>query len=129
MMLGGLAADEIIYGQQTTGAANDIEKATKRARDMVTKYGMSDLGPIYLNGDHETSWIAKQMGDEHTLSPDMMIKIDKEVEKIIMKQLEVAKNLIKKHKDDLARVVDILLEQETIDGDEFIALIDNTANK
>ena len=123
MMLGGRVAEELIFSEITTGAANDIEKATNLARKMVVEFGMSPLGPISYNGNEETHWIAKQLGEAHKISEVMSAKIDAEVKDIIEEGYKTARNVISEHRETLNRIADALLEQETLDEDEFMELV------
>jgi len=125
-MLGGRAAEEIIFKEMTIGAADDIEKATKLARKMVTQYGMSDLGPISYNGKGDKVMLAKEFGLSHSgPSEEMAAKIDKEIEKIVDSCYENAKNIIKSHKGTLDKISNALLEKETLYEEEFKKLIES----
>ncbi len=119
-MLGGRAAEEVVYNEMTAGASNDIEHATALARAMVTDFGMSELGPVNFDpsSDSETPWAQAQV------SPAMQEKIDKEVQKIILTGREKAIELVKKHRKELDAVSNALLEKETLDRDEFEELVD-----
>jgi cell division protease FtsH len=131
MMMGGRAAEELIFNEMTTGAAGDIDKATQVARKMVTEFGMSDLGPIAYHGE-EGGWIAKQMGDGSHYSQEMAAKIDDAVKNIIDEAYVKAQELLVKHRKSLDRVSAELLERETIDGEEFKKLleeVDDTGEK
>jgi cell division protease FtsH len=123
MALGGRAAEEILDNIKTAGASSDIDKATALARDMVTKYGMSTLGPIAYHGKESHGWVAKEIAEHKPYSEALAAKIDKEVEKIIFDCLKDAKSLIKKNKKSIERIVDVLMEKETLLGNEFRALL------
>lgn len=123
MMLGGRAAEELIFNEMTTGASNDIEKATDVARGMVVTYGMSSLGPINYDTNSERNWVAKQMGEDRSYSEEMAAKIDYEIKNIIDGCYQDALNLLREHKDQLEAVSMALLERETLDGDEFAEII------
>ncbi len=125
-LTGGRAAEEIAFGQITTGAANDIERATKLARAMITRYGMSDeFGMVameqvtnqYLGGD--TSLIC---------SPDMQREIDKKVVALVREQHEKAKAILTENSNALNRLADYLYEKETITGDEFMQILTAVEN-
>lgn len=124
MMLGGRAAEELIFDEMTTGASNDIEKATNVARKMVTEYGMSPLGPINYSFDAERNWVAKQMGEDRSYSESMAAKIDDEVKVIIDSCYKEALDILKKERAHLDAVSLALLEKETLDGDDFAKLIE-----
>lgn len=123
-MLGGRAAEELVFDETTIGAADDIEKATKLTRRMVMQYGMSDLGPISYNGKGEEFMVARQLGYSAPLySDEMAAKIDREVEKIVDSCFDKAKEIIKENREIMDKVAKILLEKETIYEDEFRTLI------
>jgi len=122
-LLGGRAAEELIFKEFTAGAGSDIDKSTMIARQMVVSFGMSDLGPIYLGpqyeqGDYGRSWAAPA-----EVSPEMQAKIDGEIKKIVDAAYSEAKKVIAANKAKLAVIADKLLEQETIEGDEFARLM------
>lgn len=119
-MLGGRAAEEVVFNEMTAGASSDIEHATAIARAMVTDFGMSDLGPINLDGSGEkesTPWSAS------TVSQAMLEKIDIEVQKIIMTAREKAIDIVKKHRKVLDAVSKELLVKENLDRDEFEEIV------
>jgi cell division protease FtsH len=113
-MLGGRAAEELIFSEMTTGAADDIEKATQLARTMVIEYGMSQLGPISYEIER-----ARVYGETVQISDSMQAKIDDEVRRIIDEGYKKAKIILKQNKLKLDSVAEKLLEKETLDGDEF----------
>ena len=116
-MLGGRAAEEFIFNEITTGAANDFNQATAVAREMVTEYGMSSLGPINLGDSFDiTSW---SRGETTNLSQETLAKVDAEVSKLINSCYKKAVTTVKEHKDKLHAVAKELLEKETLDQDEF----------
>ncbi len=121
-ILGGRAAEEVVFGEVTTGASNDFGQATRIARSMVVDYGMSKLGPInYGSSSDITDW---GMGiSTNTISDDTKAKIDAEVQKIIEECHVDALKLIKKHRKELDAVALELLKQESLDEDEFEALV------
>ncbi|KKS32979.1 MAG: ATP-dependent zinc metalloprotease FtsH [Candidatus Amesbacteria bacterium GW2011_GWA2_42_12] len=122
MMLGGRAAEEIVFDEVTTGASNDIDKASKLARNMVMEFGMSSLGPINYGPDQDVmDWGG---GYEQTkISPDMQNKIDTEVRKIIDDAHKRSVIIIKKYRKKMDLVVEKLLETENMDGEEFEKLM------
>ncbi len=117
-MLGGRTAEEIIFGDITTGAADDIEKATQVARTMVVDYGMSSLGPINL--DRERS---RMYGDDYALSESLQTKIDTEVTKIIEEAHKKAVQVLSSNRKKLDEVAQRLLLDETLEGDLFIEIM------
>lgn len=122
-MLGGRAAEEIVYGELTVGAADDIDKATNIARKMVAEYGMSSLGPVSYDTGGGQFWLARGIEEGSKVSEEMAAKIDSEVEKIIQECYTASKNVLAEHRDKLDVLASKLLEKETIDGEEFKALL------
>jgi cell division protease FtsH len=124
MALGGRLSEEIKFGDVTTGASNDFEKATELARRMVTQYGMSELGPIqYGRGAHQV-FLGRDFGDERNYSEEIASKIDAQVRKIIESSYENGKVILKKNWDKVERMVTSLLEYETVDADEVVAILE-----
>lgn len=123
-LLGGRAAEEIVFGQITTGASNDIERATKIARDMVCKYGMSDLiGPIAWGEEEENVFLGKQLSRMRNYSEETASEIDVQVKKIVSECYDKAKEILLKYRDKMDDIAKILLEKETIEGEELNALL------
>jgi cell division protease FtsH len=124
MSLGGRIAEEIQFGDVTTGASNDFEKATQLARAMVTQYGMSDLGPIqYGRGNHQV-FLGRDLGEERNYSEEVASKIDAEVRRIIESCYDRGKQILKENWDKVERMVASLLEYETVEADEVRAILD-----
>lgn len=118
-LLGGRVAEEIFFKDVTTGASNDLERATKIAREMVTRYGMSSLGNLTF-GDHKGSiFLGKDLMHERNYSEDTAKKIDAEVDKIVKEAHKVAKNTILKYKKYLDKIAQELLKRETLTREEF----------
>jgi cell division protease FtsH len=122
-MLGGRAAEEIVFGEMTIGASDDIDKATKLARKMVTEFGMSALGPISFEGHQQSIWLARELGDSPSFSDHVASQIDNEIRIIIEGAYNKASEILKAHSDKLHIVANRLLEIETIYDDEFKTLI------
>jgi cell division protease FtsH len=121
--LGGRLSEEIKFGDVTTGASNDFEQATELARRMVTQYGMSDLGPIqYGRGAHQV-FLGRDFGDERNYSEEIASKIDAQVRKIIETCYENGKDVLQTNWDKVERMVASLLEYETVDAEEVIAIL------
>jgi cell division protease FtsH len=119
-MLGGRAAEEIVYGTRTTGAENDIEQATNLARNMVTRWGMSDkLGMVQL-ASRENRFLGNEIGGAKPFSEETARLIDAEVMKIIHDSYEQAKSLLIKHRKELDALVQALLQRETLDEQEIL---------
>ena len=119
-LLGGRASVEIVLGDISTGASNDIQRATQIAKSMVTKYGMSDrIGTITLGSDQDEVFIGRDWGHEKSYSEETAGVIDEEVKKIIDHAYGEAKSILNAHRDKLDRVAEILVEKEKITGEEF----------
>ena len=122
-LLGGRVAESLVLDDISTGASNDIERASKIARDMVTKYGMSEtLGTITFGSGQEEVFLGRDWTQTRNYSEETSAKIDEEVKKIIDKAYNRAKELLTMHSDKLHTVANILLEKEKIDGEEFDAI-------
>ncbi|HEY1681571.1 MAG TPA: ATP-dependent zinc metalloprotease FtsH [Candidatus Tumulicola sp.] len=125
MALGGRLAEEIKFGDVTTGASNDFEKATELARRMVTQYGMSELGPIqYGRGAHQV-FLGRDFGDERSYSEEIASKIDAQVRAIIESAYSNGKQLLETNWSKVERMVESLLEYETVDAEEVRAILEN----
>lgn len=116
MAMGGRIAEDVFIGSITTGAANDIEKATEVARSMVCEYGMSDLGPLTFGKKEEQIFLGREISQHRDYSEDTAIKIDLEVRRIIDEQYKRAETIIKENKDAMIRLAEALLEFETLDS-------------
>lgn len=122
-LLGGRAAEELVFKEFTGGAASDIEKVTSIARHMVVDYGMSSLGPVHLGPQWEATDWGRPMIEPSQLSDDMQAKVDAEISVIVDKSYKDALALLTKHRAQLDAIVMKLLEKESIDGDEFISVM------
>jgi cell division protease FtsH len=124
MTLGGRAAEEIVFNEVTTGAANDIEKVTATAKQMVMRFGMSEkLGPRVLGRNHDMPFLGREMGAEPDYSEEVAREIDDEIRRIIEEAHEHATRVLKEHIEELHRISLILIERETIDKDQFERLL------
>ena len=123
-LLGGRAAEEIEFNEFTVGASSDISRATEIARKMVTEFGMSNLGPITTGVRGENPWLARELGDPKPLSESLASKVDDEVKKIIDSCFERAKKILRENKEKLDLVAGELIKIETLEGDEFEALVE-----
>jgi cell division protease FtsH len=129
-MFGGRAAEEVVFNEMTSGASNDIEKATALSRAMVTDFGMSDLGPINLGAQVDYNDFGKPTWmDKPTVSQEMLKKIDAEIQIIIDNAHENAISLIKQNRKILDDVVDKLLKKETLDRDDFEKIVGKKPKK
>ncbi len=124
MLLGGRVAEEIILDQMTTGASNDIERATKMARSMVCQWGMSEkLGPMTFGESQDQVFLGKELVQHKDFSEDTSRLIDSEVRRIIDTAHETAKRLLAEHENDLHALAEALLERETISGEDIDTLL------
>jgi cell division protease FtsH len=122
-MLGGHVSEELVFGDTTTGASNDIERATGLARAMVTQYGMSEkLGPLAFGKKDEMIFLGREISEQRNYSDEVAAKIDAEVREIIDRAYQRAKEALISHRQVLDKLADLLIEKETIEGEEFEAL-------
>ncbi|HEX9007657.1 MAG TPA: ATP-dependent zinc metalloprotease FtsH [Patescibacteria group bacterium] len=119
MMLGGRAAEKIVYNELTAGAANDIEQATRLARRMVVEFGMSSLGPVAMGQMSEVNSWGFGYGDTIKISEEMQAKVDKEIRDIVENGYKTAEKILKEHRKTLDKLVVSLMKKETIEQDEF----------
>nr|YP_009297096.1 cell division protein [Ceramium japonicum]AOM66439.1 cell division protein [Ceramium japonicum] len=123
--LGGRAAEEVVFGdtEVTTGASNDLQQVTSMARQMVTRFGMSKIGPLSLEEEDSNPFLGRAMGGSTAYSDEIAIKIDRQIQEIVeechLKTIEI----IKDNRVVIDRLVDLLIEKETIDGEEFRKII------
>jgi cell division protease FtsH len=124
MTLGGRAAEELVFHEVTTGAANDIEKVTATAKHMVMRYGMSEkLGPRMLGRNHDMPFLGRDMGSEPDYSEEIAREIDDEIRRVIEEAHDRARNVLTEHMDELHQISELLIERETIDKDQFERLL------
>lgn len=125
MLLGGRAAEEIVYGDVSGGASNDIERATATAKKMVTRLGMSDvLGPRCFGNNHDEVFLGRDFSSSQDYSDDTAAKIDTEIHEIISSAYELAKKLLAEHRDKLDFIAEFLVKNELMDGDQFKAIME-----
>jgi cell division protease FtsH len=123
--LGGRVAEEIVFGEITTGASNDLQQITKMARSMVTQYGMSEkLGPRVYGDKQEMVFLGREISEQRDYSDAIAQEIDREVRQIIDQQQERAQRILLEHRDKLDLVARRLLEVESLEAEEFVALIE-----
>jgi cell division protease FtsH len=124
MTLGGRAAEELVFQEVTTGAANDLEKVTSTAKQMIMRFGMSEkLGPRVLGRNHDMPFLGREMGNEPDYSEEIAREIDDEIRRVIEEAHDLAVTVLKGHMDDLNKLSAILIERETIDKDQFERLL------
>lgn len=116
ILMGGRIAEETFLGNITTGASNDIERATELARAMVCEYGMSELGPLTFGKKEEQIFLGREIAQHRDFSEETAIRIDSEVRKIVTEQYERATRIINENRDTLVRLAEALLEHESLDG-------------
>jgi cell division protease FtsH len=127
MTLGGRAAEEIVFDEITTGAANDLEKVTQTAKQMTMRFGMSDkLGPRVLGHNHGAPFLGRDMHSEPDYSDDLARVIDAEIRRIIEEAHQRARDILVEHRAELEAISQILLRRETIEREEFLALLEGT---
>ena len=125
VLLGGRAAEKLTLEDISTGASNDIERATAAARQMVSKYGMSEsLGPVCYGSEHDEVFIGRDFVQSRSISENVSAMIDSEVSKIIENQYERCLSLIKENMDKLNLIADALIEREKLSGEEFEIIFD-----
>ncbi|WP_416763225.1 ATP-dependent zinc metalloprotease FtsH [Roseateles sp. So40a] len=126
VLFGGRIAEEVFMNQMTTGASNDFERATAIARDMVTRYGMTDeLGPMVYADNEGEVFLGRSVTKTTNMSEETMRKVDQEIRKIIDEQYTIARNLIEEHKDKMHAMATALLEWETIDAEQINDIMDS----
>jgi cell division protease FtsH len=124
MTLGGRAAEEIVFGEITTGASNDLEKVTETAKQMVMRYGMSErLGPRVFGHDRSMPFLGREFSAEPDYSDEIAREIDDEIRRVVEEAHQTARGLLTERRDALDRISKVLLERETIEAKEFERLL------
>ena len=124
-ILGGRAAEELVFNEVTTGAANDLEKVTHTAKQMIMRYGMSEkLGPRVLGRNQDMPFLGREMASEPDYSEEIAREIDSEINRVIELAHTRALKVLEEHLEELHRLSAILVERETIDKDQFIKLLE-----
>ena len=124
ILMGGRIAEEIYLNQMTTGASNDIERATEMARKMVCEWGMSELGPLSFGKKEEQIFLGREISQHRDYSEETAIRIDEEVKRIVSTAYTRARAIIEKQSNSLVRVAEMLLEREALDGGEVRSIMD-----
>ncbi len=123
-LLGGRVAEDMVFHEITTGASNDLDRATDLARNMVTEYGMSErLGPLKLGQRHGNPFLGRDLMEDRNYSEDVAKAIDEEVRSIMESSYERARKILEENRELMDRIVDVLLVRETIGREEFLALM------
>src|SRR5689334_8981622 len=126
VLMGGRSAEELFLGHITTGAGNDIERATEIARNMVCEWGMSELGPLAFGKKEEAIFLGREINQHRDFSEDTAVQIDKEVKRIVSSSYDKAKNILGTHRDTLERIAQALLDREVLDANEVRLLIEGS---
>jgi cell division protease FtsH len=124
ILMGGRIAEEMFMKHVTTGAGNDIERATDIARKMVCEWGMSEMGPLSFGKKEEQIFLGREIAQHRDYSEDTAIRIDMEVRRLVEGAHTTAKHIIEQHSEALVRIAEALLEREVLDGEEVRRLID-----
>jgi len=125
MLLGGRVAEQIILGDVSGGASNDIQRATEIARKMVTQLGMSEsLGPIVFGTGNDEVFLGKDFSNTRNYSENIAAKIDEEIHAIISKGYSTAEQIITEHMNEMHFIADYLVANEVMDGEQFLAVFD-----
>ena len=126
-MLGGLVAEEMVFGESTTGPQDDLDRATRLARQMVTQWGMSErLGPRTFGRKEEMIFLGREISEQRNYSEKVAEEIDEEVRQIMDRAYHTAKKVLTDNRDKLNAIVTVLLEEETIEGDALAAVLTGT---
>ena len=129
VLLGGRVAEALVLDDISTGASNDIERATEEARSMVTKYGMSSLGPIMFgSSDSNEIFLGRDFGHTRNYSEDLASKIDNEINSIILSSYKETERKLTEHMDKLHAVAQFLYLHEKMDSQQFLAVMEGTGD-
>jgi cell division protease FtsH len=123
ILMGGRIAEELTQGDITTGAGNDIERATDMARQMVCNWGMSNLGPLSLGTKDEPVFLGREFAQRSDYSPDTALRIDEEIARIVKEGYAAATKILTEHREVLDRLSGVLLEKESMEGHEIYRII------
>jgi cell division protease FtsH len=123
MMMGGYASEKLTFGDISTGASNDLKQASELARQLVMKYGMSDLGPITFGKNEDLIFLGRDIGESRDYSEKVASEIDVQVRNFLMHAYDTAEKILKIHKAALKKVADMLIEKETLEQDDFYAIL------
>ena len=130
MTLGGRAAEEIVFGEITTGASNDLEKVTATAKQMVMRFGMSEkLGPRVFGHEHAQPFLGREFSSEPDYSDEIAREIDDEIRRIVEGAHQSAKDILGAHRESLETISEILIKRETIEREQFEALLDGQSEE
>jgi len=127
ILMAGRIAEERYMHHMTTGAGNDIERATDMARKMVCEWGMSELGPLSFGKKEEQIFLGREIAQHRDYSEETAIRIDEQVKKLVKAGYDTASQIIEEHSDALVRIAETLLEREILDGNEVMQIIKGDA--
>ena len=126
VLLGGRVAESVVFGDVTTGAQNDLERATQMARQMVTEFGMSErLGPVTLGRKQHEVFLGRDIVEDRNYSEEIAYAIDQEVRRIVDECYDRVKSLLVEHREKLEEITRLLLEQEVLEGEELDRVLGN----
>src|SRR5205823_8231433 len=125
ILMGGRLAEEPFLNQMSTGAGNDIERATELARKMVCEWGMSTLGPLTFGKKEEQIFLGREIAQHRDYSEDTAIKIDLEIKRFVTEGYQKAKKILEENREILCRIAENLLEREVLDANEVKMIIQN----
>jgi len=126
ILMGGRIAEELFLNQMSTGAGNDIERATELARKMVCEWGMSDLGPVTFGKKEEQIFLGREISQHRDYSEATAIQIDEEVRKMVSRGYATAKGILSENRETLIRIAKALIEREVLDASEIKMLVERT---
>ncbi len=131
VLLGGYMTEKIVFGEVSTGASNDLERASAYARKLVKEFGMSSLGPVHFRGEREHVFLGGEIGEQKNYSEETAAKIDKEIYFFIEEGRKIAEKVIKSKKKLIEKVAKTLVEKETLERDDYEKIIgkENNGNK
>ena len=122
--LGGRAAEQLIFGEITSGASNDLEQVTKMVRRMVTEFGMSDLGPMTFGNRLDNPFLGRDLARDRAFSEDVASRIDEEIHKVVSESYERALSLLREHRNKLEDIARALLDRETVTSEELTEIME-----
>ena len=128
VLLGGYVTEKVVFKEVSTGAVNDLERASAYARKLVKEFGMSSLGPIHFKGEREHVFLGREVGEDKNYSEETAAKIDREVASFIADAVKQAEAVIKKNKQVLEKVAKTLIEKETLEREEYEKLISKSSS-
>lgn len=126
-LLGGYVAEEVFFGEMTTGASNDLQRATNIARKMVTEYGMSPLGPVIYGDKNQEVFLGRDFGHVKNYSEKVAAQIDEEIKKFIDKAYSRTKKIVTDNKNTLTEIAEALIKKETLNRKEFLKLFETAS--